>query len=105
MNKQTGERELIGNCPKVLNYFNDTMFAVDCWDLIWVPKHREYSIKMYGCQDKWAVWMGDGLNDMLRANALCTYKACNRGNLQVRHCSQYKFLSKALDDGFKWVVE
>eukprot|EP00957_Ditylum_brightwellii_P200013 15247595-Ditylum_brightwellii.AAC.1 len=74
------------------------MFAVDCWDSIWVPKHGKYSIKMYGHQGKWTVRMGDGLNDMLRANALCTYKACNRGNPQVRHHGQYKFLSEALDD-------
>eukprot|EP00957_Ditylum_brightwellii_P075437 5733371-Ditylum_brightwellii.AAC.1 len=57
MNKQTGERELIGNCFKVLNYFNGTMFAVDYWDLIQVPKRGKYSIKMYGCQDKWTVRM------------------------------------------------
>eukprot|EP00957_Ditylum_brightwellii_P028398 2144242-Ditylum_brightwellii.AAC.1 len=50
MNKQTGERCLIGNCPKVLNHFNDTMFAVDCWDLIQAPKRRKYSIEMYGCK-------------------------------------------------------
>eukprot|EP00957_Ditylum_brightwellii_P090689 6907582-Ditylum_brightwellii.AAC.1 len=65
MNKQTGERELIGKCPKALNYFNDTMFAVDCWDLIQAPKQRKYSIDMYGCQGKWTVRIGDGLNDML----------------------------------------
>eukprot|EP00957_Ditylum_brightwellii_P112448 8572462-Ditylum_brightwellii.AAC.1 len=52
INKQTGERELIGNCPKALNYFNDTMFVVDCWDLVRAPKHRKYSIKMYGRQGK-----------------------------------------------------
>eukprot|EP00957_Ditylum_brightwellii_P075806 5761338-Ditylum_brightwellii.AAC.1 len=45
--------ELFGNCPKALNYFNDTMFVVDYWDLIWAPKHGKYSIKMYGCQGKW----------------------------------------------------
>eukprot|EP00957_Ditylum_brightwellii_P001917 147154-Ditylum_brightwellii.AAC.1 len=75
INKQTGERKLIGDCPKVLNYFNDTMFAVDCWDLIQAPKHKKYSIEMCGCQGKWTVRMGNGLNDMLRANAFCTYKA------------------------------
>jgi hypothetical protein len=56
---------------------------------------------MYGCKGKWTVRIGDGLNDMLRANAFCTYKACNRGNPQVRYHGQYKFLSKTLDDGFK----
>eukprot|EP00957_Ditylum_brightwellii_P185918 14154344-Ditylum_brightwellii.AAC.1 len=84
MNKQTGERELIGHCFKALNHFNDAMFAVDCWDLIRMPKHRKYSIKMYGCQGKWTVKIDDGLNDMLRANVFCTYKVCNRGNPQVR---------------------
>eukprot|EP00957_Ditylum_brightwellii_P034183 2590329-Ditylum_brightwellii.AAC.1 len=49
--------------------------------------------------------MGDGLNDMLGANIFCTYKACNRGNPQVRHRGQYMFLSEALDDGFKWAVK
>eukprot|EP00957_Ditylum_brightwellii_P048187 3657670-Ditylum_brightwellii.AAC.1 len=49
--------------------------------------------------------MGAGLNDMLRANAFCTYNACNRGNLQVRRRGQNKFLSEVLDDGFKWAVE
>eukprot|EP00957_Ditylum_brightwellii_P168804 12848246-Ditylum_brightwellii.AAC.1 len=34
MNKQTGEREHIGECPKTLNYFNQTMYGVNCWDLI-----------------------------------------------------------------------
>eukprot|EP00957_Ditylum_brightwellii_P089225 6794934-Ditylum_brightwellii.AAC.1 len=42
---------------------------------------------------------------MLRANVFCTYKACNRGNPQARRRGQYKFLSEALDDGFKWEVE
>eukprot|EP00957_Ditylum_brightwellii_P147227 11210860-Ditylum_brightwellii.AAC.1 len=42
---------------------------------------------------------------MLRANAFCTYKACNRGNPQVRHHGQYKILSEALDDGFKRAIE
>eukprot|EP00957_Ditylum_brightwellii_P111645 8516127-Ditylum_brightwellii.AAC.1 len=81
------------------------MFAVDCWDLIQAPKHRKYSMEMYGCQGKWTVRMGDVLYDMLRANAFCTYNACNRGNPQVRCHGQYKFLSEALDDGFKWAVE
>eukprot|EP00957_Ditylum_brightwellii_P042257 3200755-Ditylum_brightwellii.AAC.1 len=75
------------------------MFVVDCWDLIWAPKHGKYSIKMHGHQGKWTVRMGGGLNDMLRANSFCTYKACNRGNRQVRCHGQYKFLSEALDDG------
>eukprot|EP00957_Ditylum_brightwellii_P071438 5430762-Ditylum_brightwellii.AAC.1 len=52
-NKQTGERELIGNCPTALNYFNGTVFAVDYWDLIQAPKHKKYFIEMYGCQGKW----------------------------------------------------
>eukprot|EP00957_Ditylum_brightwellii_P145635 11088763-Ditylum_brightwellii.AAC.1 len=84
MNKQTEAREQIENCPKALNNFNDTIFAVDCWDLIQVSKHGKYSIKMYGCQGKWTVRVDYGLNDMLRANTFCTYKACNRGNSQVR---------------------
>eukprot|EP00957_Ditylum_brightwellii_P070870 5385885-Ditylum_brightwellii.AAC.1 len=49
--------------------------------------------------------MDDGLNNMLRENEFCTYKACNKGNPQVRYCGQYKILSEALDDGFKWAVE
>eukprot|EP00957_Ditylum_brightwellii_P090608 6900489-Ditylum_brightwellii.AAC.1 len=81
------------------------MFAVDCWDLIQAPKHEKYSIKMYGCQGKWTTRIGDGLNDMLRANAFCTYKACNKGTSQVRCRDQYKFLSEALDEGFKQAVE
>eukprot|EP00957_Ditylum_brightwellii_P131183 10005779-Ditylum_brightwellii.AAC.1 len=81
------------------------MFADDCWDLIRAPKHRKYSINMCGCQGKWTVMIGDGLNDMLRANGFCSYKACNRGNPQVRQCSQYMFLSEALNDDFKWAVE
>eukprot|EP00957_Ditylum_brightwellii_P043155 3270228-Ditylum_brightwellii.AAC.1 len=81
------------------------MFVVDCWDLIWALKHRKYSIEMYGCQGKWTVRVGDGFNDMLRANALCTYNACNRGNSQIRCRGWYKFLSEALDDGFKLPVE
>eukprot|EP00957_Ditylum_brightwellii_P073876 5613256-Ditylum_brightwellii.AAC.1 len=60
---------------------------------------------MYGPQGKLTVRMGDGLTHMLRANAFCTYMACNRENPQVRHLGQYKFLSEALDDGFKWAVE
>eukprot|EP00957_Ditylum_brightwellii_P137651 10493329-Ditylum_brightwellii.AAC.1 len=59
------------------------MFAVDCWDLIRAPKRRKYSIKMYGHQVKWTARVADGLNDMLRANAFCTYKACNMGNPRV----------------------
>ena len=39
VNKQTGERQLIVQCPKALNVFNDTMFVVDCWNLIQAPKH------------------------------------------------------------------
>eukprot|EP00957_Ditylum_brightwellii_P150239 11441184-Ditylum_brightwellii.AAC.1 len=49
--------------------------------------------------------MGDGLADMLRANAFSTYKACNKGNPQVIHHAQYKFLLEVFDDGFKWAVE
>eukprot|EP00957_Ditylum_brightwellii_P009755 735594-Ditylum_brightwellii.AAC.1 len=42
---------------------------------------------------------------MLRANTFCTYKACNKGNPQARCRGQYKFLSEALDAGFKWADE
>eukprot|EP00957_Ditylum_brightwellii_P030513 2311045-Ditylum_brightwellii.AAC.1 len=55
MNKQTGEREHIGECSKLLNYFNQTMYGVDCWDLIHAPTHGRYSVEMYGCVGKWTV--------------------------------------------------
>eukprot|EP00957_Ditylum_brightwellii_P087384 6651819-Ditylum_brightwellii.AAC.1 len=80
LNKQTGERQLIGQCRKALNVFNDTMFAVDCWDLIWAPKHGKYSIKIYGCVGKWTVIFGDGLMDIQQANAFSTYRGVHRGN-------------------------
>eukprot|EP00957_Ditylum_brightwellii_P016957 1278810-Ditylum_brightwellii.AAC.1 len=31
----------------------DQILRIDCWDLIHEPKHRKYSIKMYGCNEKW----------------------------------------------------
>eukprot|EP00957_Ditylum_brightwellii_P205767 15345291-Ditylum_brightwellii.AAC.1 len=55
VNKQTGERQFIGQCQKALNVFNDTMFVVDCWDLNRSPKHGKYSIQMHGCVGKWTV--------------------------------------------------
>eukprot|EP00957_Ditylum_brightwellii_P012790 966921-Ditylum_brightwellii.AAC.1 len=55
VNKQTSERQLIGQCPKALNVFNDTIFAVNYWDLIRAPKHGKYSIEMYGRVGKWTV--------------------------------------------------
>eukprot|EP00957_Ditylum_brightwellii_P133859 10206900-Ditylum_brightwellii.AAC.1 len=39
MNKQTGEREHIGECSKALSYFNQTIYGIGCWDLICAPKH------------------------------------------------------------------
>eukprot|EP00957_Ditylum_brightwellii_P097388 7417392-Ditylum_brightwellii.AAC.1 len=52
MNKTIGVQETNGQCPKALNEFNDTMYGVDCWDLIHVPKHGKYLIEMYGRQCK-----------------------------------------------------
>eukprot|EP00957_Ditylum_brightwellii_P056102 4252687-Ditylum_brightwellii.AAC.1 len=53
MNKTTGVWETNGQCPKAFNEFNDTMYGVDCWDLIRAPKHGKYSIEMYRRQYKW----------------------------------------------------
>eukprot|EP00957_Ditylum_brightwellii_P103672 7898492-Ditylum_brightwellii.AAC.1 len=75
MNKQTGEREHIGECPKALNHFNQTMYDVDCWDLVHAPKHGRYSVEMYGRVGKWTVWFGDSLCDLLRANGFSCYHA------------------------------
>eukprot|EP00957_Ditylum_brightwellii_P092538 7046955-Ditylum_brightwellii.AAC.1 len=55
MNKQTGEKEHIGECPKALNYFNQAMYSVDCWDLIHAPKHGRYSVEMYSRVGKWTM--------------------------------------------------
>eukprot|EP00957_Ditylum_brightwellii_P140498 10704246-Ditylum_brightwellii.AAC.1 len=53
VNKNTGIWETNGQCPKVLNELNNTMYGVDCWDLICAPKHGKYSIEMYRWQYKW----------------------------------------------------
>eukprot|EP00957_Ditylum_brightwellii_P030022 2272280-Ditylum_brightwellii.AAC.1 len=75
MNKQTGEREHIGKCPKALNHFNQAMYGVDCWDLIRALKHGRYSVEMYGRVGKWTVRFGDGLCDLLQANGFSCYRA------------------------------
>eukprot|EP00957_Ditylum_brightwellii_P182227 13883353-Ditylum_brightwellii.AAC.1 len=80
VNKQTGETQLIGQCPKALSVFNNTMFAVDCWDLIWAPKHGKYLINMYGHVGKWTVRFGDGLMDMQQTNAFSAYRRVHKGN-------------------------
>eukprot|EP00957_Ditylum_brightwellii_P177870 13548319-Ditylum_brightwellii.AAC.1 len=84
VNKQSGERQLIGQHLKALNVFNDIMFAVDCWDLIRAPKHGKYSIEIYGCVDKWTVRFGDGLIDMQQANDFSAYRGVHSGNSKVR---------------------
>eukprot|EP00957_Ditylum_brightwellii_P000503 39043-Ditylum_brightwellii.AAC.1 len=53
MNKETCVCDTTGQCPAVLNKFNNEMYAVDYWDLIRATKHGRYSIEMYGHQYKW----------------------------------------------------
>eukprot|EP00957_Ditylum_brightwellii_P074099 5630588-Ditylum_brightwellii.AAC.1 len=77
MNKQTGEREHIGECPKEFNYFNQTMYGIDYWDLICAPKHGRYLVEMYSRVGKWMVRFGDGLCVLLRANGFSCYRAVN----------------------------
>eukprot|EP00957_Ditylum_brightwellii_P069502 5277677-Ditylum_brightwellii.AAC.1 len=67
--KETGGRKYIGDCPKALNKFNNKMLRVDYWDLMCAPKHRKYSIKMFGRNGKWTIQFGDSLVHMLCANS------------------------------------
>eukprot|EP00957_Ditylum_brightwellii_P002018 155369-Ditylum_brightwellii.AAC.1 len=102
MDKETGERKYIGDCPKAFNGFNNKCMGwIDCWDLICAQKHGEYSIKMYGCNGEWNFWFGDSLVDMLWVNSYSTYRGMRASDNRVRRHGQYKFVTKALEEGLQ----
>eukprot|EP00957_Ditylum_brightwellii_P178213 13574173-Ditylum_brightwellii.AAC.1 len=80
------------------------MIPVDCWDLIWTPKHGKYPIKMYGCVGKWSVRFGDGLMDIQQTNAFSTYRGVHMGNSKVRRRGQASFLTEALKQELNWAL-
>eukprot|EP00957_Ditylum_brightwellii_P082886 6301763-Ditylum_brightwellii.AAC.1 len=81
------------------------MFGVDCWDLIHAPKHRKCSINVCGHNGKWTVWFGGGLVDVLWANSYSTYRSIHASDKRVRRCSQYKFVTEALEKGLQWTFD
>eukprot|EP00957_Ditylum_brightwellii_P137992 10520208-Ditylum_brightwellii.AAC.1 len=80
------------------------MFVVDCWDLIWAPKHGKYSIEMYGYVGKWTMRFGDGLMDRQQASAFSTYRKVHMGNSKVNRHGQALFLTDALEQGLNWAL-